>query len=900
MPGFSVSRLKIDRSIFRPSVVAVGIALAVTVVMGLFAEYQNRLVHNQQMRADVSEQLGLVRAKLEGNINSNLQLVRGLVAVIAAEPDMDQAQFSRVASGLLGNRSQLRNIAAAPDLVVRLMYPIEGNEKAIGLDYRENEQQRDAALRAVESRHMVLAGPVNLLQGGQGFIGRFPVFMEAEDGSKRLWGLVSAVIDVEQLYEDSDLLVPDSPIEIAIAGRDALSSDSTVFYGRPGVFNEDPVVSTISLPTGSWRIAAIPTDGWSARPANAWGFRSLILIAGLLVILPILIAGLLYDQRRTHIRELSRRQNQMQKLSQRLKLALDTSKIGIWELNLDTNEMKWDDRMKELYGVPEDEDPTKYDYWSAALHPDDLERAEEEFAEAISTGNTYNSEFRVVFDGTTRWIRAIGAIHNDLDGQRYIVGVNWDVSSDIQLKTHLMAAKRNAEFRNRELEDARAQMERNSLHDSLTGLPNRRFLDEQLLNGRAGRTITALLHIDLDRFKHINDTLGHAAGDAMLVHAASILKANTRSDDFVARIGGDEFVIAITSPTDERQLSSLADRIVEEMRQPVPYENHECRFGVSIGVALADAGESGYGQRLLIDADIALYRAKSNGRNRFEFFSETLKAEIVRNKRVADDILNGLDRQEFLPYFQPQFDARTLDIVGVEALARWEHPTEGVLTPDSFLKIADELNVVPLLDRTILEQTLWQATRWKAAGISIPKMSVNVSAGQLHDADLISRLNGLSIEPGILSFELLESIFLDEGNDVIAGNIDRLETLGIDIEIDDFGTGYASIISLINLHPSRLKIDRRLVTPITGSDSQRRLVASIIEIGQALGIKVVAEGVETAEHAAILRDLGCDTLQGFAFAVPMPSDELIEFVRQERWRDPERRGTAGQGLRLAR
>jgi EAL domain-containing protein (putative c-di-GMP-specific phosphodiesterase class I) len=322
-----------------------------------------------------------------------------------------------------------------------------------------------------------------------------------------------------------------------------------------------------------------------------------------------------------------------------------------------------------------------------------------------------------------------------------------------------------------------------------------------------------------------------------------------------------------------------------QMRQPVPYRNHLCRFGASIGVAMADERATGDSKRLLIDADIALYRAKSEGRNRFEHFSASLKAEVVRNKRVADDILNGLERQEFLPYFQPQFDAKTFDVAGVEALARWRHPTEGILTPDIFLGIADELNVVPLIDRTILEQTLWQSTRWKAAGIPIPKMSVNVSAGQLYDPDLQERLDGLAIEPGTLSFELLESIFLDEGNEIAAANIGRLKASGIDIEMDDFGTGHASIISLIHLRPARLKIDRRLVTPITGSDSQRRLVASIIDIGQSLGIKVVAEGVETMQHAAILRDLGCDTLQGDAFARPMPSDKLMEFVRQERWRD---------------
>ncbi|GAB4348102.1 MAG: EAL domain-containing protein [Oricola sp.] len=885
MPAHFLIRPNVFRTLLRPSVIAIGIALAVTVTMGIFADYQNRAVYHQSARVDVGEQLGLVRAKLEGNINSNIQLVRGLVAVIATQPDMNQWQFSKIAAGLIGDHSQLRNVAAAPGLVISLVYPIEGNEKAIGLDYRKNDAQREAALRAVASRQMVLAGPVDLLQGGQGFIGRFPVFVDDENGGRKLWGLVSAVVDVQRLYEDSGLLAPDLPIDIAIAGRDAAAGDDSVFFGRPEIFDSEPVISEVSLPTGSWRIAAIPRGGWTGTPQNAWLVRSIILIAGLLVIVPITVAGYLYDQRRGHIRELRRSQQKMQKLSQRLKLALDTSKIGIWELNLDTNELTWDMCMRELYGIAENADASVYDVWAQALHPDDREKAEQEFSRAISTGGTYNSEFRVVTaDGETRWIRAIGAVHNNIGGQRYIVGVNWDVSADIELKTRLLSAKQSAEVRNRQLEEARALMEHNSLHDSLTGLPNRRFLDEHLLMERAAHKPTALLHIDLDRFKHINDTLGHAAGDAMLIHAAEVLKQNTRADDFVARIGGDEFVIATTSATDEKQLMALAGRIIDQMRHPVPYDGHECRFGVSIGIAIADAADTDNGERLLIDADIALYRAKSNGRNRYEFFTDTLRAEIVRNKRVADDILNGLDRQEFLPHFQPQFDAKTLEIVGVEALARWAHPTEGVLTPEVFLKTADELNVVPLIDRTILEQTLWHAARWKAAGILIPKMSVNVSAGRLNDADLADTLDGLAIEPGTLSFELLESIFLDDENEAIAGNFEHLRAKGIDIEIDDFGTGYASIVSLIHLRPTRLKIDRQLVTPITRSGGQRRLVASIIDIGQSLGIKVVAEGVETMEHAAILRDLGCDVLQGYAFAAPMASDRLMTFVREEGWR----------------
>ncbi|MCZ4288414.1 bifunctional diguanylate cyclase/phosphodiesterase [Hoeflea alexandrii] len=885
MSRSSSLNLKRGHLFLRPSVIAGVIALVVAVAAGVFAEYQNRIVHYQASHAKVSEQLGLVRAKLEGNINSNIQLVRGLVSVIATQPDMDQARFASIARGLVGKHSQLRNIAGAPGLVVSLMYPMEGNEQAIGLDYRTNKSQREAAMRAVHTEEMVLAGPVNLLQGGQGFVGRFPVFVRDDAGSKELWGLVSAVVDVEMLYEASGLLSTELPVRIAIRGQDATGGEGDIFFGDPEIFSNDPVTSQVSLPNGSWQIAAIPAAGWSSTPENAWQMRFLILLAGLLVILPISIAGYLNDLRHTHMQELARRQRQLQRLSERHQLALDTSRIGVWELNLGTSELTWDSRMRELYGVSSDVGQVTLDTWRKAVFAEDRLQAKTAFDQALKDGSTYHSNFRVMtHDGVTRWIRSVGAVHTNPDGQRYIVGVNWDVSSDIELNASLLAAKQSAEQRNRELEEARAQMERNSLHDSLTGLPNRRFLDKKLAGEPAGATVTALLHIDLDRFKQINDTLGHAAGDAMLTHAASVLSSSVRAGDFVARIGGDEFIIAIASKTSEVQLAALASRIIMKMREPVPYEGHECRFGVSIGIAMADPDKAHCGKRLLVDADIALYRAKSNGRNRHEFFNAALKAEIIRTKRVADDILNGLDRNEFVPYFQPQFDARTLDIVGVEALVRWIHPTEGVLAPDKFLKTAGELNVVPLIDRSILEQTLWQSTRWKAAGISIPKMSVNVSAGRLYDDDLIESLNGLAFDPGTLSFELLESIFLDDKNETIVSNIAHLKALGIDIEIDDFGTGFASIVSLVQVKPNRLKIDRQLIAPLVRSASQRNLIASIIDIGQSLGIKVVAEGVETREHAAILRDIGCDTLQGFALARPMASDELMAFVRREGWR----------------
>ncbi|WP_349363111.1 MAG: EAL domain-containing protein [Roseitalea porphyridii] len=866
---------------------AAAIALAVTLAAGLFAEHQNRKLHEQSVRAEVNEQLGLVRARLEGNINGNLQLARGLVAVISTRPDIDQKQFASVAREMVGSHSQIRNLAAAPDLVIELMYPIEGNEQAIGLDYRQHQDQRHDVMRAVQSGEIVLAGPVDLVQGGRAFIGRFPVFTEDEGGEETFWGLVSAVVDVEELFTDSGLYADDLPVDIAIAGVDPQDRRHSVFFGSGAVFADNPVVATIALPSVTWQVAAIPRGGWPAGPPNAWQVRIVVLIAGLLLVVPIFVAGRLYDERRSHVAELKRSQEQLQRLSHRLELALDASRIGVWELNLDTGALTWDDRMKELYGIAAEEEAASYEVWSNALHPDDRAQAEEEFDSAIASNGAYKSEFRVALkDGTIRWIRAIGAVHTNIDRYRYIMGVNWDVSSDVELRKHLLAAKESAEQRNHLLEDARSQMEHNALHDSLTGLPNRRYLDEWL-SDRAADEALALFHVDLDRFKQINDTLGHAAGDEVLKHAASVLKANAQPGDFVARIGGDEFVVAVSGEADEAPLTALAGRIIEQMRRPLPFEDTHCRCGVSIGIAVADrqaAHRTDFAKRLLIDADIALYRAKRNGRDRYEFFSDELRAEIVRTKRLSDAILSGLENGEFLPFFQPQFDAATLNIVGVEALARWEHPDDGLLAPAAFLSIAEELNVAKLIDRTILEQALFQCTRWKAAGIDIPKVSVNVSASRLRDADLIESLSGLPIRPGSVSFELLESIFLDESDDGIARNAEHLRSMGVDLEIDDFGTGYASISSLIHLRPTRLKIDRGLVTPMVESSRERQLVAAIIGIGHSLGIETVAEGVETFEHAALLRDLGCNALQGFALAAPMRSCDLIDFVRRESWR----------------
>ncbi|WP_127751764.1 MULTISPECIES: EAL domain-containing protein [unclassified Devosia] len=860
------------------------LALVVIATAGVWLDRQNTTIEQGRIRSSVASQASLIRARLEGNINANLQLVRGMVAAIASEPDMTQTRFQELAGILFEQPTQLRSLAAAPDFVVRMVYPLAGNERAMGLDYRINEVQRDAAMRSRDSHNLVIAGPVDLVQGGQGIIGRFPIYTKTAQG-ERFWGILSAIVDVDRLYAESGLLDRGLPIEVSIAGKDAQGSDGELFFGRD-LAAQNPIRATVLLPSGSWELTAIPKGGWPAA-SSSWIFRLVLVGAGALVLLPILVTARMLNERHVHFQRLKQSEQDLARLSRRLGLALATSQVGVWEMDIHTQELLWDDRMNELYGLPADGGRRSYRDWQKALHPDDRYKAEHDFAEAMLRGH-YHSDFRVQrADGAVRHLRGMGAVFTDPGSNPKIVGVNWDVTADVSLNEDLQRAQRLTAARNIELEAARVRIEHNALHDSLTGLPNRRFLDDILKalssnSENPGRHI-ALLHLDLDRFKQINDTMGHAAGDAMLVHVSRVLRDSCEPGSFVARVGGDEFVVVLTDRTGDAELTELAERIISRMQQPISFEAHECRCGVSIGIAVDDNSPAA-AEQLLINADIALYRAKKRGRNRHEFFSAALQAEVVNTKRIADDILSGLERNEFIAFYQPQFDARTHNLVSVEALARWQHPRLGLLTPDAFLAVAEDLNVLSSIDRILLDQTLNDLRHWDGLGLQVPRASVNVSLRRLHDENLIQGLKQRDIEPGRLAFELVESIYLDEQDPVVAWNIDQLKELGIDVEIDDFGTGYASIVSLQRLRPRRLKIDRQLVRPITVDPAQRQLLASIVDIGKSMGIQVVAEGVETLEQASLLRDLGCDILQGYAFARPMSRDNLDTFLQVQAWR----------------
>lgn len=446
--------------------------------------------------------------------------------------------------------------------------------------------------------------------------------------------------------------------------------------------------------------------------------------------------------------------------------------------------------------------------------------------------------------------------------------------------TESVRQRRALEKYAKRLEDANQQITHKALHDQLTGLGNRRYLSEKFDELSDKRKTDggelASLHIDLDRFKQINDTIGHAAGDHVLIDVANRIRANVDPDDVVARIGGDEFVILLWLPEGSNRPKQLAQALLGDLFQPSYYEGRKCRFGASIGISqtpLADESD------LLTNSDVALYKAKRAGRGQVAVFSQADIEEMRRTKALADDIMRGLEEAEFLPFYQPQIDARTGEVVGVEALARWHHPEEGILAPDQFLSVASDLNVVADIDQMIFEKAIAECeSAFKGLGV-LPSLSFNVSVKRIQFEEIQRIRNIAASYSGEVAFELLETIFLEEEGEAFLMQLDLLRDMGIKLEVDDFGSGRASIVALQRIDPDRLKIDRRLVMPIKKGNSAARLVQSIIEIGNALDIEIIAEGVETIEQVRVLTDLGTDRLQGYFFSRPLDLDGLCGYLR---------------------
>ncbi len=428
------------------------------------------------------------------------------------------------------------------------------------------------------------------------------------------------------------------------------------------------------------------------------------------------------------------------------------------------------------------------------------------------------------------------------------------------------------------LEHSNQEFSYQALHDELTGLGNRRFLNLKLEELRQSRRKNggeiAALNMDLDRFKQINDTMGHAVGDHVLQVVADRLRNTLRSDDIIVRTGGDEFIILMKCEAHSDMPVVVAGRLIEEMTKPVTFDGRPCDFGASIGVAqspLSDPNE------LLTSSDIALYKAKDAGRGCVGVFDEGDLQQLRANRDLGADIKRGLECGEFVPAFLPETEPGSGKTLGYEVLVRWQHPQRGLLMPAVFLEAAQDIQVIDQIDKAVFEKTMELCKATFSGTEDWPNLSFNVSHPRVLNEDLAGEIAFWDY-PGRISLELPEDVILKDESIGLARSLKALRDAGVGIVVDDFGSGAASLVALRRVAPDALKIDARLVEPIIQSSTARNLVQSIVDLGRALKIAVIAEGVETEEHAKALIELGCGSAQGFYFGKP----KLLEAVLKDR------------------
>ncbi|MDY6978818.1 MAG: EAL domain-containing protein [Pseudomonadota bacterium] len=431
------------------------------------------------------------------------------------------------------------------------------------------------------------------------------------------------------------------------------------------------------------------------------------------------------------------------------------------------------------------------------------------------------------------------------------------------------------------------QYEYQAYHDSLTNLPNRTLfhdrLDQAIKLAARSNTRIAILFLDFDNFKEINDSLGHAAGDQVLINIADRLQCNVREADTIARLGGDEFILIMGNFTDTQHIHDVVFKLFNLLKQPITVDNHDIYITSSIGISIyPDDGENT--DTLLRNADAAMYKAKDLGRNSFQFYTHDMTERAFERVLMETNLRRALDNHEFEVYYQPQFDADTGQLIGMEALVRWNHPELGMVSPAEFIPAAEETGLIVPIDRWVMQEASRQIVRWYESGLQPGQLAINMAANQLDQADLIETIHNIleasACQPQWLCFEITESQIMKHPEKAIS-ILRKINSLGIELAVDDFGTGYSSLTYLKRLPVDKLKIDQAFIHDAPDDEEDVAIVQAIIALARSLRLRVIAEGVETFAQRDFLLAQGCQQMQGFLYARPMSATDMEQLLRTE-------------------
>jgi diguanylate cyclase (GGDEF)-like protein len=483
---------------------------------------------------------------------------------------------------------------------------------------------------------------------------------------------------------------------------------------------------------------------------------------------------------------------------------------------------------------------------------------------------------RFILSRITEMIQKMWYIRSSGDLSVRVTVTGHDELSDLEREMNKMISA---------LEENQQEIKHQAYHDMLTGLPNRLLffdrLEQAIAQAKRTEQNTALLFIDLDRFKPINDTLGHSAGDSLLKAVADRLKGCTRDSDTVSRLGGDEFTVILTNIKGENHVAKVSQKIIDTLSAPFLLQGNEVFITPSIGISLFPLdGETA--EQLVVHADIAMYQAKGQG-NQYQFFTADMNAPSFERLRMENNLRRALEREEFVVYYQPMIDIKTAQVIGVEALIRWNHHEKGHIQPAEFICIAEETGLIVPIGDWVLRTACLQNKNWQKIGLPPLRLSVNLSTRHFLKRDLAVKVENILLETGLepyyLELEITENSLM-ENIEASMATLERLREIGLYIAIDDFGSGYSSLSYLRQLPANTLKIDRSFLQGVPVDSRDSSIVESIIALGHSLNMKVIAEGVERLEQLEFLEKTGCDKGQGYYFGKPMPAEEFIEFYRK--------------------
>ena len=691
--------------------------------------------HSEQL-AQVNARLAGVRGALEAQLRAAFGEAEGIAQLIAADGAISAEHFRNMAEDALNSVSYMRTIALAPDDVVRDIFPLQGNEGLIGLDYRRLPEQFPMLRAARDRQQAVLAGPVTLTQGGRGLIYRRPVFVSGKRNVLFYWGNVSIVADVDRLLLETGLR-PDTDFELAVRGHDGQGALGNMIWGDPRLFESPHATVSVEVPGGVWQMVAEPRGGWPA----------LSLFGSSLFWLALTCTGLFS----LFVAQLNRKKRQLQQ-------------------------------------------------------------------------------------------------------------------------------------GNRELRRSQARFERLAHYDTITGLPNRVLFQQQLTQAIAKGHGLAVLMLDIDGFKQVNDSLGHAMGDLLLQQATARFLQELDSSDRVCRLGGDEFVFMLQGT--HGQINYQVQHLLRCLQRPFDLNGNAALVTGSIGLAWCPQHGEDVGN-LLRHADTAMYVAKESGRNAWRPYHPDMTQRLQQRLELERNLRRALQHNEFELWYQPKLDLFSGKVEGVEALLRWRDPDHGLVSPGEFIPLAERTGLIIPLGERVLELACAQLAAWRAADCLPGPLAINVAALQIERSDYVSSLavalerHGLS--PNLLEVEITESLLMESQQQACAV-LAQLRAMGVATAVDDFGTGYSSLAYLRALPIDHLKIDRAFIKDLPEDDDAVAIARAIIDLGHALGYHITAEGIETQAQYDFLRNAGCDQGQGFLLGRPMPAEALQAWLDSHRQR----------------